>query len=648
MYNFDINRELPPENPDLVRRLSQRWMRAVRPHNIWAKTAKECTDFLEGRQWSPEAQAEMDRMKRPTIKINKIAPLWRLVMGYQTSNRFDATFLPTSDSQSSEDLADCLSNVWKTEGNRMDMPFVDSDVFADGITTGRGFWDMRLSFEDNDLGEMAIKCDDPFSIYMDPDGSEYDLEKNGYIQESRWASLEEIGTCYGKKAADSASNILSPTYGSTLVYSMGLQDVSPSRFYGQYENDKSMNWNDVYYQDFVDNQAKSLRLIDTQYKIARVVPCFVDLETGDYEPVPDDWFQPENKSKIQACLDYGNALGNPIEIRQKMVRKVRWTVSLGDLLLFDKWSPYNHYTKVGFFPYFRRGTTRGMIEDLIDPQKELNKKRSSLTDILSRNANSGWIYSDKMLDAKQEENLRRYGSSAGIHVKYKETQAGGKPERLEAGNYPQGLDRLEQKAADDLYQISGVNESAMGQLDRVQSGRAIEARQRQAVLAIQLYQDNFTRSKKHIARKGLNLMQKHYTENRMFRIMGEDGTSSMMEVNKKMQTGQNSMTRMNDITIGKYSVTIDAVPISATFKQAQFEETMDLLQQMGPLMAQMMMQTNPSLIIDQTSIPRKQEWKQALSQAASQAAMQQQASAQPQAQGQQPQAPQTTPEGVPS
>lgn len=408
------------------------------------------------------------------------------------------------------------------------------------------------------------------------------------------------------------------------------------------------NWADVYNTDFVDRQAKRLRLLDSQYRVTTIKPCFVDLETGDRQPIPDEWMLPDNQHKIQAALDHALQLNNPLKIINRPVSRVRWTVTCADVLLFDAWSPYNHYTLTGFFPYFRRGKTRGMIDDLIDPQREVNKKRSVLSDILNRNANSGWMYEEGTLDADQEENLRKYGSAPGINVKWKRSPGGTAeaPKRIEPGGYPQGLDRLEQKAADDMHQISGINESAMGQLDRVQSGRAIEARQRQAVLSIQLYQDNFSRSKKIIGRKALNLFQQHYTEPRVFRILGEDSKPVIFQINQKNQTGANGMDRLNDITLGKYMVAIDEVPISATFKQGQFEETMMLLEKLGPLGA-MLAQTSPDLLIDQTSLPRKEDWKRGLMQAASQQAMLP-APGGAATGGGAPVMAQTTPEGMPS
>lgn len=605
---------LPQDNPELVRRLCYRWMRALTPHNDWAKVAKRCVEFLEGEQWTPEEKAIMRQIRRTALTLNEIAPLYRLVMGYQSSNRLDVSFLPTSDSLASEDIAAVLNNVHKSETNRCDLRYIDSDVFADGLATGRGFWDIRLCFKENDLGEIKYACKDPFSIYVDPDANTYNLgESAAYLQESVWTDVDSINERYGSDAALAVQNIMAPNYNSNILSFFGDVEVSPKRFFGQMADDKDYgDWADVYHTDFIDRQAKRIRLLDTQYKIESVVPCFVDLETGDKEPVPQEWL--EKPETIEKVLEYAEKRGNPVRVVNRPVKRVRHTTTCGDILLYDKWSIYKDYTIVGYFPYFRRGKTRGMIEDLIDPQREKNKKRSVMTDILNRNANSGWMYEENTLDSEQEENLRQFGSTPGINIKYKRKEGAKEPQRIEPGQYPQGLDRLEEKASNDLHQISGINQSALGQLDNVQSGRAIEAKQRQAVISIQLYSDNFSRSKKQQGKQSLDIYQKYYTEHRIYRVLGEDSSMVTYEINKKQQLGQNSMTRMNDITIGKYSVTVDEVPISATFKQAQFEETMLLIEKLGPI-GMALAQTNPGLIIDQSSLPRKNDWKKALEEA---------------------------------
>ena len=60
-------------------------------------------------------------------------------------------------------------------------------------------------------------------------------------------------------------------------------------------------------------------------------------------------------------------------IISKKMRRVRWTVTADTVVLFDDYSPYDHFTIVPYFPYFRRGKPFGMVRNLLSPQEQLNK-----------------------------------------------------------------------------------------------------------------------------------------------------------------------------------------------------------------------------------------------------------------------------------
>lgn len=622
MYGIFPRQQLPEQNAETARILMERWLRAATPHRKWAETGKLCQDFFESRQLTEEQIVALKRDNRPILILNKIAPLIRLVSGYQRNNRTDINFLPTNDMSASEDTADVLSMIVKSDANRNDLVYTDSEVFYDGIITGRGWWDYRLNFDANDFGDTKICCGDPFSIYVDPDADTYNLNDSAnYITESRWTSLDEVEFNYGKDVADSLrakayfgnnSEFLGGPYGLA-------EEISPIRKFALTANEYGMSVNDLYYTEFVDTYQKRIRLIDTQYYIHEWRRHFIDLETGDHTVIPDSW----DDDKIRKCLLYAQNLKQRVVVDWRKAKRIRWTVMCGDITVFDGWSPYKTFTKIAFFPYFRRGVTQGLVQDLIDPQRELNKRRISTTEILTRNANSGWMYHVDSLDPRQKENLKKHGSRPGINIEWKGTDAAKKPIRIEPGGYPIGHDKLEEKSRSDLLEISGINESALGELDKVQSGRAIEARQRQSVIALQPYLDNYSRSKKLQGVKFLELIQDHYTEHRIIRTIGEDGGMAMQEINKLMQPQPGQMPTngtqeiLNDVTVGKYEVQVNETPMSATFENAQFEEALDVLQKLGPV-GEMLLQTKPDLLIQMSSLPRKEEWITALQQAVAQ------------------------------
>lgn len=633
---------LPPSNlpqQDTARMLlmAERWQRSSTMHNLWAPGAKKAVDFFEGRQWTEDALAEMRKQKRPALTFNIIAPLIRLILGYQRSQKTDIIFRPGHDGRSSEDVATALSQIEKAISLMNKSQFIDTEVFMDGLVAGRGYWRSKLCFEKNDLGDVNDRALDPFSVYLDPDADTYDLnESAAFIQVSKYLSIDQIEDTYGKIVGE----LLRPfTNGKTplspVTSHVVNDEITPVRYFGQREDSLVDYWDHFFAQmgDFVDTARKSIRVIETEHVVRQDANVAIDLETGDRKVLPDDW-GPERIAKLQW---YAEQMRNPIVIQRRKVKRLWVTVTAGDMILYDRPSPYDTFSVIPYFPYFRRGITRGAVDDLIDPQLEKNKRRSIEIEMVMKTSNGGWSYNQDSLTPKQKANLRNFGSSPGFMLEWKGEK---EPKQIAPAAPPTAHERLENKADQDLRMISGINESSLGQMDaRVQSGRAIEAKQRQAVIAVQMYFDNFSRSKQLQGEKHLELYQNHYTEERLFRVLGEDGSIVTRQINRLKQgvpatdemggpiidqqgnpvlldpeTGNPfppGVTKVieNDITVGKYIAVVDDSPMSANFLNAQFEEMMGMMEKMGPAMAPFI-PAFADLMIDQSTLPRKDEWKE--------------------------------------
>ena len=599
-------KKIPKQDPAKVLLLAERWQRSAWAQRRWAERAKIAVDFFEGRQWTEDQLTLMKRQKRPAFKFNIIAPLVRLVLGYNASNKSDITFMPGQDARASEQLAEALTRIEKVIAEGSHLEFVDVEVFLDGLIASRGYYDTRLDFETNDLGEIRTSAADPFTVYLDPDADSYDLNENhSFLMQSKWVSLDEIEAAFGKKVMELLQPFCLGQTPLAPISSLIIDDeISPVRTFGErHENDDTF-WDSFYslVGDFVDTRRRSIRMIECQCKVVEPKNVIIDLETGDKKVLPDEWGQ----DQIEKALLYGEMVGNPLKVQRRNVERIQWTTMAGDLLLYDAASMYDGYTITPYFPYFRRGMTRGMVDDLIDPQMEKNKRRSAQIEIVSKTANGGWKYADDALDPVQERNLQRYGAMPGINIKYKAGKT--PPEQIEPNSPPMAQERLELRADGDIKQISGINEASLGQDERVQSGRAVQAKQRQAVLSIQMYMDNFKRSKGLLGQKHLEIIQDHYTEQRLYRIMGKDGKFVQIMLNQAQQnqvTGVQEI--LNDVTVGKYAVVVDDAPLSDTFLDAQFQEMLMLLQKMGPAIAPFMPMF-ADLIVDMSSMPRKDEW----------------------------------------
>lgn len=608
MYGLTPYSEAPPQDPDIIRRQLAFWEVDRAPHMRWASAATECTNFLEGNQWSPEDKQLLLDEGRPALVYNKIKPLVFLLMGYFRQNQYDIRYMPSSDGYSDQDVAELLNALSKQTDEMNSSLFKDAQVFNDGLVTGRGFMDCRLDFDSNRLGEVTERVLDPFSVYIDAEANTYDPnDAMGWNRAtySEWMSLEEIFQCYGWHPADLL--MIAGQSGMPIVndrYRDGVFDeISPQRFFGM---DDAFTRSDIFpgysamvdgqtsINDHVNRQRRLLRVMSTQHKMVRRVRVLLDVDTGDEQMVPDTLSQEELGLWIQLAQQKGRRYKIVPDIR----KAIRWTVTCADKILWDDWSPYDRFTIQPYFGYFRRGKTRGMVEDLLDPQREVNKRMSAMLHILMTTANSGWLYEEGALEEEYEIALEREGSRPGINVKY--NKGFQPPQRIQAAAPPSGFREIVMQNENMLKETAGISDSALGFTERVQSGRAILARQRQSVVGAEVYFSNFAEYRRCKGQMRLDLYQQFYSEQRLVRIRGDSGAG----MEDRVVTLNAAEDLKSNIGIGKYVVAVEEAPASATFEQAQFDDAMALVEK-G-------IQIPPDILIRLSSLPYKAEIVQRL------------------------------------
>ena len=593
------NGTLMPATHDaaLMQLMMERYNRADAALRDWAAVAKKCIDYVEGRQWTAEALAKAADDDRPTITLNKIGPLMRLLLGYFRNNRLDTRVLPSNDMNSTEAVADALSKIFKQQATTNHEAYVSTEVFMDGILGGRGYYDARLNFEHNDFGEIQIRAKDPFTIRPAADADTYEPSDWGHVFESRFWSIDEIEYTFGKNVMALVAPLIGgSSYRGGLPTDMRDLDSGfmPWRTFAGEGGDFG-NTYQSYIANVADVYRKNILVVDCQHMVRTMQRNILDLETGDRYPIPDSCDQAQLQKILQWATEQYALKGraSPLKVEIRPAKRVMWTTMIGDIVVYNQWSKYKSYTTIPYFPYFRRGKTRGAVEDLLGAQDEINLRRSGQIDILTRIAHSGWLWHKDSLSEDEKQKLEQFGAAAGINVEW---QGKDKPERLQPGQMPTGIEKLEEKATLDLKEIAGINDSALGQIDRVQSGRAIEARQKQSIIGAEMYMDNNKRSYLLLGEKKLEMTQQFYTEPRLFRIMGEGGSYSTIGINQAEVAG----TIANNVTIGKYDMTIDTTPMSETYLTAQSEELLELVQA-GVLPIQMVQ----DIAVDLSTLPQK-------------------------------------------
>lgn len=523
-------------------------------HNEYVKNAKKCDRFYQGggQQWDDADRAYLEEQGKPVLEVNLILSTVNALIGEQTSQRVDIVYKPKK--KSDPDTAHALTAIAMAIQDDNRFEWVESQVFSDGVIGDRGFYDIRVDFSKDITGEVRITSEDPINILLDPDAKEYDPRTWNDVIKTKWFTLDEVETQYGKKARDEVEMYVQSqtSFGSD---SIEFEEVT----FG--ENDK---WWGEYYQHDSGRDIRRVRVIERQYRRIGDIRCFVDNETGDISEIPE-MVTDERAEEI--------AQQHNLSVITKKGRKIRWTVSCDGVTIMDEWSIYRSFTIVPYFPYFRRGKAFGVVRNLLSPQEQLNKLESQELHIVNTTANSGYTLEAGTLVNMTEEELEKRGAETGLVLVH--ARGSNPPQKIQPNTVPTGIDRMSAKSAASIREISGVREEMLGSAKSEVSGVQLQAAQARGLVQMQVPFDNLAKTRHFVAEKILELIQDFYTETRVFAVLDRrDPMQGTKEV--EINTPKADGSFLNDVTLGEYSVTISTAPARDSLEETQFAQAISL------------------------------------------------------------------------
>lgn len=580
--------------PEALIPYRRRFKNALEKSYDWRKSFKENYEFYYGKQWRDEDLRTLRKQKRPAMTINKIKPLINLLSGYQRLNRFEPDFLP----RSSEDIKVCKisKGITKFVFDATDFDEIESAVFTDGIIGGRGWFDVKYKWDYETLdGDVFIGRVSPLDIFVDPESKEPDCSDAQYMCRAKWVPVDTLKVLY-------------PEHGEEI------EDIA--QYYGSQD----------YEQDFIEYEPlwylaekKMVRVVEFWYKKTEPIKYYV-LKDGTVAEASK--IDPNFKEAIMALVKKSVVLPK---------HKMKVITFLGDLELEHKNSPYKHndFPFVPYNAYFipEAGGPQGVVHDLKDPQREINKRRSQMLHIINTMANSGWKYRAGTLDDANKKKLENLGSMPGVVIEH----IGEAPQEIVPKPVPVNVIQAEIMSVQDIQQISGINEAMLGQsVPAGTSGKALEFRQRQAITQVAILFDNLRQSKKRILRllwgkkNKPGLIPQFYTEEKTIRILGEDGKHEFVVVNQQvpMATPMGTVMQVvNDLSATDFDIIISETPASPTARMSQFYALLEAIKYGVPV--------PPDMLIDASDWPQKEEMKNRMvqQQQQQQAMMEQQAQA---------------------
>lgn len=539
-----------------------------RGHDKYCERARRLDDYFlgGGEQWSEQDKQALPDGRMP-IEFNEVLPAVKAAIGYQIANRMDISYRPRGG-QATQEIANVLSKVAMQVMDNCDFHHKETDSFSDGMIQQRGYLDLRLDFDDTIRGEAAIDVLDPADVIPDPDAKGYDPDTWGDVIITRWITLDQIEERYGREAREKAELGLpsGTSLGSAASGDTDFGDDDSGEQRSKFGDSSSGSLYDAYR---VDKGCIRLRVIDRQWFVSLMSRVVISPETGDVRTI-----EGMDPTKVAILLERGWIQ------TKRMAKRVRWRVSTYDSVLHDTFSPFPWLSPIPFYPIFRRGRTRGMVDNAIGPQDALNKLGSQFIHIVNTTANSGWTVEENSLTNMEVEDLEDRGGDTGVVIEHKKGQ---KPEKIEPNQVPPGVDRMIQILRVILKENTvpdaarGIDESGQ------ESGKAIQSRQFAAQQQMTLELDNLGRSRNILAKRLLWLVQNYYDDQRIFRIAkpnpetGED-EEEVIEINVYDEATDSIL---NDVTLGEYAVVVSETPIQITFDNGQFEQAKAMKELIG-------------------------------------------------------------------
>ena len=277
--------------------------------------------------------------------------------------------------------------------------------------------------------------------------------------------------------------------------------------------------------------------------------------------------------------------------RPSTKRRVRWAkITACDVLeeteIKCRWVPvfpvYGDEIDVG-----GEVTRRGMVRDAKDPARMYNFWMTTATEEVALRPKTPFIGAEGQFDTDRAK-WATVNAKSYAYLQYKPQMVNGQlappPQRQPMADVPVGVLQMAMHASEDIKTITGMHDASLGARSNETSGRAIMARQREGDISNFHFADNLNRAVRHAGRCIIDMLPHYYDTARVVRIRGEDETLDSAQINTPVM-GEDGITRvMNDITMGKYDVTITAGPSYTTQRQEAADGMAQLAQAWPKLM----------------------------------------------------------------
>lgn len=499
--------------------------------------------FFLGEQWDEKERQKLFQENRNAFTFNLIRKNINLILGYHIQHQLSPIVLPreSSDQQSADDLTDLLLFAFESgEGYKQ-----INESFGGALKTGFNLLTLWMDYRDDPVNGDIRFGREPYSGFItDPYFTKLDFSDCAYVMRRKY---------------------LYPEQAASLLPGME-KDIYEIHNFGWSRDDK-FTW--LPYQTQPNGQ--DYIAYDEFYKQKwKNVPLLVDEETGEYM----EWEGNEEG------LRYFRDQFPQLKVVETPKRYIECHIILNNNYMKTEIDQFglNEYPFVPFVGIFEPESEfwglkmQSLVRPMIDPQRESNRRRSQMIDILDSQINSGWI-----ADEESVINPRSLFQTSQGKVIWRDRDAKpGAIEKIQPAQIPPSMFELQRQFDADIMSAVGINDASFGLTQNDQeSGIMMMLRQGASLVNLQDIMENLRFAQKQAARKCIKMMQK-WTPQKVQRIINREPSQQFYS---------------KDFI--KYDISIQEGLLTGTQKQMYFRQLLDLKQVGAPVTGEMLAKAAP-------------------------------------------------------
>lgn len=455
----------------------------------WIEEAHRDFKYTIDDPWTAKDKQYFKDQNREILNFNIIRRIVNMISGYEIKHRLSLKIGPAEGSD--DKVASQLTGVVMPLMENRQGYEVMSDAFDLGaLTTGLNLVEIYL----NRRGDIQFSRKPYNKFLLDPGFTKRDLSDCGYI------IIHEEGML-----TDDVKSLL-PGKESLIDRYAKQSDTQITLPFSAYKGKGREEGKRCNYSAFWERTTKKVKVLANRQSGKSFV------WTGNQKAL--NQVLEQFKFQLTSWDDYVDTVKLSCFVNGKCVHSGPDPNGIDDypfIGVFGYWYPeYDDMSK----------KLQGVVRSIRDPQREVSKRISKILDIIDSQVSSGLMAEEKTLTDKDD--IHASGQGKGIWVK-EGALSGGKVQRIEAPDIPQGLFQLNHDLQEFVDKIAGVNDSLFGtdELKAQVSGYLMKLRQGAALVAQGGLFNRFRFSKQQLTFKLVKFVQANYKKNKVARIINE-------------------------------------------------------------------------------------------------------------------------------